>query len=154
MDEHTIERFMNKVVLSNDGCWNWIGCRDRKGYGEFKSYRGASARAHRFSYSAFVGDIPDGMCVCHKCDNRACVNPSHLFVGTNHDNVLDRHRKGRSVIPDNRGSNNYNAKLTESDVRRIRELCNTMTDKEIAHEFNMSQNIINRIRNRVIWRHV
>ena len=75
--------------------------------------------AHRLSYELHFGEIPDGMEVCHKCDNRRCVNPYHLFLGTRQDNINDRERKGRNNPP--KGEANPKAKLTEADVLEIRE---------------------------------
>lgn len=79
----------------NSGCWLWIGSGDRRGYGSF-SYQGRSRSAHRWAYEHYMGPIPDGMMVCHKCDVPACVNPDHLFLGTNSDNMKDCYRKGRN----------------------------------------------------------
>lgn len=78
----------------NSGCWIWAGTCNWKGYGTI-SIGGVQRKAHRASYEAFVGAIPDGMLVCHKCDNPPCVNPDHLFVGTAKDNAQDRDAKGR-----------------------------------------------------------
>lgn len=89
-------RFMKKVKKSNNGCWLWTGAKSRYGY--FKSC-GKSERAHRYSWILFRGDIPDGMFVLHKCDNPLCVNPDHLFLGTQTDNMRDAQTKGRLVRP-------------------------------------------------------
>lgn len=88
-------RFFNKVLFDEPtGCWNWIGAK-KKGaralpYGFFDS-----TLAHRWSFRRFVKEVPTGLCVLHKCDNASCVNPQHLFLGTNKDNTQDMHRKGR-----------------------------------------------------------
>lgn len=95
-----MERFFSKVNKT-DNCWEWtaslIGC----GYGNFK-YKGKRYAAHRFSWELVNGKIPDGLLVCHKCDNRKCVNPEHLFLGTQKDNMQDCLRKGRLVLSFNR----------------------------------------------------
>ena len=84
----------------SSGCWNWKLHKDRVGYGRMKISLGnrnsfRSESAHRYAYELWVGPIPTGMCVLHKCDNRGCCNPEHLFLGTQADNIHDMHRKGR-----------------------------------------------------------
>lgn len=82
------------IPVTESGCWLWERSRQKSGYGDFKLH-GKHHYAHRASYEAFVGPIPEGMQVCHRCDVRSCVRPSHLFVGTNNDNIADSMRKGR-----------------------------------------------------------
>lgn len=79
----------------NSGCWIWLGSTNAKGYAHLK-YETRQQRANRFSWSAYNGEIPPGLHVLHSCDNRLCVNPEHLFLGTNQDNVDDKMRKGRA----------------------------------------------------------
>ena len=93
------ERFLNKITKSEGlgpcgDCWEWTAGLDGKGYGAF-AVKGRMVQAHKYSYSLFKGSIPDGLFVLHSCDNRKCVNPKHLSLGTNADNVHDMLSKGR-----------------------------------------------------------
>lgn len=98
------------------GCWNWARGRDRDGYGKIKVY-GRSLRAHRHAWECAKGPIPEGGILCHRCDNPACVNVEHLFVGSHQDNHSDRSRKGRTASGERHGR----AKLTAQQVAEIRE---------------------------------
>ena len=88
------------------GCWNWIGSKHKSGYGH--TSRTKSGYAHRYIYELMIGEIPDGLCVCHHCDNPSCVNPDHMFVGTMADNMHDRDKKGRNNGGRKLGSKNMN----------------------------------------------
>lgn len=93
-----LDRFWSKVDRSGK-CWEWKGSRIGYGYGSFKMYSYGLMTAHRFIYMAFNGDIPEGQNVLHSCDNPSCVRPSHLFLGTQKNNVDDMIRKGRGSKP-------------------------------------------------------
>lgn len=129
------------------GCWDWEGNLHRQGYGVIRSNR-VHHLAHRASYTVFKGDIPKDMFVCHKCDNRRCVNPDHLFLGTVQDNQRDMAEKDRSTY----GEKSPSAKLTEADVACILSLKNSgRTQKQIADLFGVSRPLISLIFNGKVW---
>lgn len=117
---------------------------------------GRQVLAHRFSYEINVGPISNGLHVLHKCDNPRCVNPAHLFLGTNGDNIRDRMAKGRAGSkPNLRGSRNHQARLSDDQVRELRKV--KLTGGNIAakaREFRVSVATAHRAANRVTWSHV
>lgn len=149
-------RFWSKVrkLEGENACWEWTGGKLANGYGGIR-VSGDYVRAHRFSWELHNGPIPHvstyhGMCVCHRCDNRRCVNPSHLFLGTNAENSLDMVRKGRKVIL--RGASNPFAKLTNEDVLSIRSSRKSL--RQLSMEFSTTETNISSIRNRKTWAHL
>lgn len=132
------------------GCWHWTGRVNGKGYGLFAVDRGKNVSANRASWILHNGTIPDGLHVCHKCDNRICVNPSHLFLGTQAENVADAVAKKRMQ----RGEMRWNSILTEKDVKHIRAANGYGAPVRLAKQFNVGLKQIYRIRSRKAWRHV
>jgi hypothetical protein len=146
------ERFAENCVKRDSGCWEWIGSPARAGYGRLKIGRRYEF-AHRLSWRLHHGAIQDGLCVLHKCDNRICVNPDHLFVGTIQDNTDDMMRKGRDRPQI--GSQKTQAKLIEAKVATIKaRLERGESQSNLAIEFNVSRQTINHIAKGRRWTHV
>lgn len=163
--QDVLARFISKVEKT-DSCWLWTASKTEKGYGRFEYGRRAH-RAHRFAWELFKGTVPDGMFVCHSCDNPGCVNPDHLFLGTPKDNMADMDRKSRRRTVAHGGADHYSrrepqrlargeraggARLTATDVIAIRasaELAPTL-----AQKYGVTKENIYRIRQRKTWAHV
>lgn len=131
----------------NSGCYLWNGTLDKNGYGRF-SINHKWNKAHRYSWELYNGAIPQGMHICHRCDTPACVNPGHLFLGTNADNTADKTKKGR--VP--QGERHWSARLSEADITNIR--ADKRNHREIAHSYGVSKSHIQRIKNGSAWRHL
>lgn len=118
-------RFWSLVTKTKSGCWLWNGSLNHNGYGTF-SIVGKTVRAHRVSMVLSGSEIPDGMCVCHHCDVRNCVNPSHLFLGSQKDNARDAIEKGRhpleNLLIHSVGEDHWSSKLTAEKVLEMRSL--------------------------------
>ena len=149
------DRFWKRVEKgTNSGCWFWKGAKDRRGYGHLgrggkdtKNYM-----AHRVSYEIHIGIIPEGLIICHSCDNPNCVNPFHLFAGTNSDNQKDSFNKGRHNM---KGESHPNSTLTTQDALSIRELhTNGVKSSQIAPAFNITHQTVNKVNSRTRWAHV
>lgn len=157
-----IDRFWSKVDTSGgeDACWEWQAHTYWDGYGAV--WMGVQMRAHRVAYELVNGDIPPGMLVCHKCDNRKCVNPKHLFVGTHSDNLNDafqKHRRANSselltkLRRIRKGEGNPQAKLTWEKVIKIRqERASGSLLTEIANRYGVSISSICGITNGRSWK--
>jgi hypothetical protein len=151
-------RFWEKVVDTGgtDACWLWTAFINPSGYGMVRN--GAwMALAHRVSWTLANGRVPDGAQVLHHCDTRACVNPSHLYVGTNADNIADKVARGRSSWPrpERRGEGHPLVKLTEKEVALIRkEPYEHGSGRRLARELGVSPALITRIRKGQLWTHV
>lgn len=152
------ERFEKYVYPEpNTGCWLWSGHADVSGYGTFSAW-GIPTKAHRFSFILYKGEIPildgyHGVCVCHSCDMPACVNPDHLFLGTQKENIHDRDKKGRKAIT--KGALNGNCKLNEKQVNEIRMLLiDGILQSEIAIKYKISKALVSRINRNEVWKDV
>lgn len=144
------ERFWKYVdKQSAENCWLWTAATNGVGYGKFY-VDGGLVYAHRFSYELHRGQIPDGMYVCHSCDVPGCVNPKHLWLGTNADNLADMAAKGRSM----HGAKSPHAKLTTDQVREIRRLYATgrYSKRELGDRFEVRVSNIGLILRRETWR--
>jgi hypothetical protein len=144
-------RFWEKVNLRGpDDCWPWLAATKQGGYGKIVGDDGHFLLAHRAAYELTVGLIPAGHVLCHHCDNPACVNPSHLFIGTQADNLRDMRAKGRDNAP--RGSRHPRAKVTESLVVMIRS--DSRSHRCIARDFGIGKSTVGIIKTGGTWTHV
>lgn len=134
-------RIVSKVNYIDSGCWEWKFAIRDNGYARTKFF-GVNWYLHRLSYWAFVGEIPHGHDVCHKCDNRKCCNPSHLFVGTRKENMQDAVSKGRQA----KGFALPQTKLSEDDKRKIlSRIRSGELYKDIAIDYGVTRHSIGRI---------
>ncbi len=131
---------LSKIKINENGCWEWQGAVLKSGGYGILTHKQKSIRVHRYVYEQFKGKIPDGLLLCHRCDNPPCCNPDHLFPGTDDDNMKDAQSKGR--IP--RGMDRYNAKLTDDDVLRIRS--DPRLHRIIAEEYGVSHSLVTMIK--------
>ena len=146
------ERFWDKVDKRGpDECWEWTAARSN-GYGRIGVGRAVKV-AHRLGWELLYGAVPSGIDVCHRCDNRACCNPGHLFLGTRQDNVDDMMRKGRYGQREHRrGGAHPMAKLSEPEVRLIRCARGIVTAPALAERFDVSKDHVYHIWYRRCWR--
>ncbi len=156
------ERFWAKVNKQSDRfgidglypteCWEWIGAKMTQGYGHMR-VNGKNRPSHRILFELEGIVLTSKDCILHKCDNRCCVNPDHLIIGTQRENALDMAQKGRARGPV--GINNANSKLTEENVRVIRnDIALGCTYQELASRFHVSRPTISYLAQGKTWKHV
>jgi hypothetical protein len=159
------ERFMEKITIKENGCWEWIGATDNN-YGQIW-IDGKKEKAHRASYKLHYGEIPHNVLVCHKCDNKICVNPEHLFIGTQSDNMKDCSNKNRTAFKKypyilrrkktktTKGEQHHQAKLKEYQVIEIRNLFNSgIRLRDISAKYGINRKHIQDIVHFRSWKHV
>jgi hypothetical protein len=148
------ERFKAYVEkgLGPKACWEWTGGKISTGYGMFHPLPKQAILAHRYAYEQHRGPIPAGQFVLHHCDNRSCVNPRHLFCGTQQANVDDMINKGRDRKRGPVGAKNHSAKITEVIVRKIR--ASSMTAKILAKRYGVSVSLIHAVKQHRLWTHI
>lgn len=138
-----VRRFMAKVKVSENACWEWQAHTYPNGYGKFEGC--GEQYAHRFAYLIFNGDLCGGLEVCHSCDNPKCVNPAHLWQGTKSDNIRDAASKGRTNT----------VKLSADDVRKIRQLHNLKySNADLARRYGVDTATIWALVTRRTWDHI
>ena len=154
-----IDRLMKRVSKQPNNCWKWLGSYQNKHkrrvsewHGQWRNSSGNIELVHRASWRRLAGDTPKGVFVLHRCDNPLCVNPDHLFLGTQRDNVKDMWDKGRARQGVSKGENHGCSKLTESQVIEIRT--SSENGPTVARRVGVSTSTVYDIRNRKIWTHI
>lgn len=166
-----MSRFLTMISPEpNTGCWLWTGYVDAPGYGQININRRA-VRTHRVSYELHFGPIPNGLFVCHKCDERTCVNPAHLFLGTHRDNMRDMMNKGRgtarsdhpfrtgackalAIANSPRGEAKARAKLTDAAVLEMRRVAHLFSERYLASMYGVSRGVVRSAVAGRTWSHV
>ncbi|URY99500.1 HNH homing endonuclease [Escherichia phage HC13] len=146
----TVKSLKQRLMVSGD-CWLFTGCVNNKGYGQIR-HNGKTMLAHRVAYELITGEEPNGV-LLHTCDTPLCCNPEHLTVGTQRDNLQDMRNKGRGVNPPHvPGEKCGMSKLTNTKVKEIRS--SSLTQRQLATIYGVSQPTIGKILRRETWRHV
>lgn len=143
-----LDRLLAKKMVAPSGCWEWLGALNEDGYGRI-NFEGKNRHAHILMWVALFGPT-NGFCVLHRCDNRCCINPDHLFLGTQIENINDMMTKRRNRHP--RGEASGRAKLKETDIREIRS--SGEKSAVLARQYEVSAPLISAIKKRKIWTHI
>lgn len=152
--ESIAELFRTRTSTNEAGCIEWNGSRNRGGYGTV-GLNGKIMITSRIAWELRYGEIPAGMFVLHRCDNRCCINPDHLFLGTQQDNIADMKRKGRAKSGGARGKQLPQTKISEDDARSIRAMyASGCKQKELAHKFGVTQSAVSMIVTGRNWKYV
>lgn len=151
MDVEKMQDYLvGRISVDANGCFNWLGSKNLKGYGTL-SFNGKNVKAYRMSYAVFRREIPVGLSVCHHCDNRACINPSHLFLGTQKDNMADAARKHRM----SHGGRHSRIGLTEQRVLdMIAAYKSGMETTEVANKFGVNSRVVRSILKGDRWKYL
>lgn len=166
-DNPDAARLVSKASASDDtGCWRWAGAANDDGYG-YMAFRGRTWKAHRVSYTLFCGEVPDGLLVCHHCDNPWCVNPAHLFLGHRSTNMKDMVRKGRSASLITSRQDHFRSgkapageaasghRLTEAQaVTILAEASAGVNTGELAARYGVNRTTIQLLLRGKTWRHL
>ena len=149
-----LRRFWKRLKVP-DGCWEWVGGKNDKGYGRFTIPGRKLVYTHRLMYHIFIDDIPKGLQVLHSCDNPKCCNPDHLWAGTQKDNIRDAVKKGRMKTGGHYGVSHSNAKLDETKVRKLRKYKEQKKKiAPLAREYGVSIQAAINAANGKTWKHV
>lgn len=149
-------KIFDRIKIDSNGCWLWTGAIKNPGdrslpYGWIR-YKGKSMNAHRAAWIETNGDIPAGLCVCHKCDAPRCINPKHLFLGTGSDNMKDMWNKGRHKKPSEGVVGSHSAILTLQQVKEIKDMLEKgALQKDIAFKYGICQPAISAIKTGKTW---
>ena len=152
LPRHTAESLARRTKRDGE-CWIWLGAMNRDGRYGLAYYYNLRIRAHRLSYALAVGPIPEGLQVLHRCDRPLCINPAHLFLGTDAINVADKVAKGRQAVGE--GCRHPHRVLSDARVRELRELrAKGWLIRALQQRYGCSKNTILRVLHGEAWRHV
>lgn len=158
--EKVKKRLLKLIIINENGCWEWICSLDKAGYAStcyVRNGRKITMKGYKVSYLVFIGEIPNDLWVLHKCDNRKCINPDHLFLGTCQDNHDDMRSKNRACDYKKalKGEVNHKSKLKNQDILNIKNLNEKgLTGMEISKIYNVDSSTIYKILKNTTWKHI